>query len=299
MDKRTTQVMTEITSSCIDMMQEHGSNWTKPWRDIIAKGQPLSAKKRHYNGINRINLAMYMLKRGYTSPVFGTFKQWQSLGYRLKDAKGKGINVVFFQIVKYKDKKTDEEKTFPTWKVFTVFNSQYVENWKGDFLDDDQDLTQDWSDILDAENLAQLSGATFVNEDANSAYYRPSNDTINMPSKEQFKDASGYYGTLFHELGHWTGAKHRLDRKFGTRFGSNGYAFEELIAELTSAILSGLTKVDAEPRADHAKYLNGWIKCLKDNPDAIQKAASAADKAATFILEAAEQSEAENQKVAS
>ena len=111
------------------MMQEHGSNWTKPWRDIIAKGQPMSAKKRNYNGINRINLAMYMLKRGYTSPVFGTFKQWQSLGYKLKDAKGKGINnVVFFQIVKYKDKKTDEEKTFPTWKVFTVFNSQYVEN---------------------------------------------------------------------------------------------------------------------------------------------------------------------------
>ena len=68
------------------------------------------------------------------------------------------------------------------------------------------------------------------------------------------------------------------------------YAFEELIAELASAILSGLTKVDAEPRTDHAKYLNGWIKCLKDNPDAIQKAASAADKAATFILEAAEQS---------
>ena len=160
-------------------------------------------------------------------------------------------------------------------------------------------MTQDWADIFDAENLAELSGANFVNEDANSAYYRPSNDTINMPSKEQFKDASGYYGTLFHELGHWTGSKDRLDRKFGTRFGSDGYAFEELIAELTSAILSGLTKVDAEPRADHAKYLNGWIKCLKDNPDAIQKAASAADKAATFILETAEQSETENLKVAS
>lgn len=299
MDKRTNQVMTEISSTCIEMMQEHGSNWTKPWRDIIAKGQPLSAKQRNYNGINRISLSIHMIKRGYTSPVFGTFKQWQSLGYKLKDAKGKGINVIFFQIVKYKDKKTNEEKTFPTWKVFTVFNSQYVDGYKGDFLPEEKELSQEWSDIIDAENLAELTGAKFINEDANSAYYRPSNDTINMPAKEQFKSASGYYGTLFHELGHWTGSKERLDRKFGTRFGSDGYAFEELIAELTSAILSGLTKVDAEPRADHAKYLNSWIECLKSKPDAIQKAASAADKAATFILEAAEQSETENLKVAS
>nr|BAR19371.1 hypothetical protein [uncultured Mediterranean phage uvMED] len=124
MDKRTNQVMTEISSACIEMMQEHGSNWTKPWRDIIAKGQPLSAKQRNYNGINRISLSIHMIKRGYTSPVFGTFKQWQSLGYKLKDAKGKGINVIFFQIVKYKDKRLMKKKPFQHGKysLFSTLN---------------------------------------------------------------------------------------------------------------------------------------------------------------------------------
>ena len=126
-----------------------------------------------------------------------------------------------------------------------------------------------------------------------------------MVHKDKFKrtgDSSAtenYYSTFLHELTHWTGHESRLKRKMDDYFGTAGYAFEELIAELTSAILSGLTKVDAEPRADHAKYLNGWIKCLKNDPEAISKACSAADKAATFILETAEQSEAENLKVAS
>jgi len=299
MDKKTTQVMHEITSRVTSDMATAGINWVKPWVNVLQHNQPMSARKHQYSGINRINLSMLMAARGYTSPVFATYNQWQSLGYELEGAKGKGIRIVFWSLIKYEDKKTGEEKLYPKWKSWPVFNSQYVKGWKGDFLPEEKKLNQDWSDIIDAENLAELTGAKFVNEDANSAYYRPSNDTINMPSKEQFKNASSYYGTLFHELGHWTGSKERLDRKFGTRFGSDGYAFEELIAELTSAILSGLTKVDAEPRADHAKYLNSWIECLKSKPDAIQKAASAADKAATFILEAAKQSETENIKVAS
>ena len=105
-----------------------------------------------------------------------------------------------------------------------------------------------------------------------------------MPSKAQFPDAATYYGTLFHELAHWTGHETRENRKLGSRFGSDRYAFEELVAELASAMLSGITGVEATPREDHAIYLNNWIACLKDDPKAIQKAASLAEKAAQFIL---------------
>ena len=112
-----------------------------------------------------------------------------------------------------------------------------------------------------------------------------------MPNREQFKDASGYYGTLFHELAHWSGHPTRLDRKFGTRFGSDQYAFEELIAELSAAMLAGIMGVDMTPRDDHAKYLNGWIKCLQDDPKAIQKAASQAEKAAQFVLHSPDEQE--------
>ena len=89
---------------------------------------------------------------------------------------------------------------------------------------------------------------------------------------------------MFHELVHWTGAKSRLDRKFGIRFGDDSYAKEELIAELGGAMLSGISRVDATPRADHARYLNGWIKGLKEQPKMIMTAASNAEKAAQYIL---------------
>ena len=115
-----------------------------------------------------------------------------------------------------------------------------------------------------------------------------------MPTKAQFKNDSGYYGTMFHELVHWTGHASRLARKFGNRFGDDNYAKEELVAELGGAMLSAIAKVDAEPRADHAKYLNGWIKGLKDQPKMILTAASKAEKAAQYIIE---QSSNNNDKV--
>jgi antirestriction protein ArdC len=98
---------------------------------------------------------------------------------------------------------------------------------------------------------------------------------------------------MFHELVHWTGHSSRLDRKFGTRKGNDNYAKEELVAELGAAMLSAIAKVDAEPRADHAKYLNGWIKGLKDQPKMILTAASKAEKAAQFIIDQSTQNSKE------
>jgi antirestriction protein ArdC len=105
-----------------------------------------------------------------------------------------------------------------------------------------------------------------------------------MPAFEAFNSAASYYSTAFHELGHWTGAKARLNREFGKRFGDKAYAAEELVAELTAAFLCAEFNVDGELR--HAGYIANWIELLKEDARAFFAAASAAQKAADHMRQA-------------
>jgi antirestriction protein ArdC len=106
-----------------------------------------------------------------------------------------------------------------------------------------------------------------------------------MPTPNQFHTTSDFYGVLFHELGHWTGNKKRLARDMSGRFGDEQYAAEELVAELTAALLCGVHSIDAEPRDEHAKYIKSWIKVLKNDKRAFITASSYAQKAADFLLD--------------
>jgi antirestriction protein ArdC len=116
------------------------------------------------------------------------------------------------------------------------------------------------------------------------AYYNVSQDFVQMPAFEAFRDAESYYATLAHETTHWTRHKSRLDRNFGRkRFGDEGYAMEELVAELGSAFLSADLDLTPELRGDHASYISSWIKVLKDDKRAIFTSASHAQRAADFL----------------
>ena len=116
------------------------------------------------------------------------------------------------------------------------------------------------------------------------AYYNVSQDFVQMPPFESFRDAASYYATLAHETTHWTRHKSRLDRDFGRkRFGDEGYAMEELVAELGSAFLSADLDLTPDVRENHASYIASWIKVLKDDKRAIFTAASHAQRAADFL----------------
>ncbi|WP_020184559.1 zincin-like metallopeptidase domain-containing protein [Methylopila sp. 73B] len=115
----------------------------------------------------------------------------------------------------------------------------------------------------------------------NKAAYLPNRDIIVMPPYETFKDAEGFFGTLSHETVHWTGAKERLSREFGKRFGDEKYAAEELVAELGAAYLCATHGVPATFRS--AQYIASWIKVLENDSRAIFTAASYASQAVTFI----------------
>ena len=281
-------ILNNTAMALIKLMETEGMNWTKPWKTTtMNNGQPISIRKREYNGINRWILGMEMAINGYTSPVFATFQKWKEVGAKIKKG-ATSHEVVFFKTLlktEQNEKGEEEQIKIPLMKTYRVFNADQVEGWKGNWLTEGEEQTQDWKDVELADLIVENSGAEIDHINQNQAFYMPSLDKIVMPKKEQFTDDSGYYGTMFHELVHWTGHSSRLDRKFGARKGNDNYAKEELVAELGAAMLSAIAKVDAEPRADHAKYLNGWIKGLKDQPKMILTAASKAEKAAQFIID--------------
>lgn len=138
---------------------------------------------------------------------------------------------------------------------------------------------EDQRDKIDDAFVAS-SGAD-IREGAGEACFAPGTDFISMPAFAAFRNAHSFYSTAFHELGHWTGHKSRLDRQFGKRFGDKAYAAEELVAELCAAFLCAEFDFDGDLR--HAGYIANWISLLKSDSRAFFTAASKAQAAADFL----------------
>ena len=125
---------------------------------------------------------------------------------------------------------------------------------------------------------------TDIRSGGNLAYYNIGQDFVQLPPFEAFRDAESFYATKAHELAHWTRHEKRLNRSFGRkRWGDEGYAAEELVAELASAFLCADLGLTPEVREDHASYIAQWLEVLKNDRRAIFTAASHAQKAADYL----------------
>jgi antirestriction protein ArdC len=193
-----------------------------------------------------------------------------------------GTKVYFVKQLVGKDK-DDETKTrvIPMLREYTVFNVDQCEGLPARVMTagtvkvrnpDERDATID--------EFLTCSSAD-IREGAGEAYYRPGDDYISLPSFAAFKDAAHFYATAFHELGHWTGHKSRLDRDLRHRFGERAYAAEELIAEPTAAFLCAEFSLDGDLR--HAGYIASWIGLLKADKRAFFTSASKAQAAADYL----------------
>jgi antirestriction protein ArdC len=217
---------------------------------------------------------------GFHSNVWGSFKQWDSLGANVKKGE-KGTAIVFYKPLsstKVNEQGENENSFYACLKTYYVFNAEQIEG-----IEIKPRVNVD-KPFLNNELIDQLvanTGAT-LKHGGNSAYYRPSEDYINMPIKADFKDEAGYYATLLHELTHWSGAKHRLDRTKGKRFADTAYAFEELIAEIGSAFLCEKYSVKGDIR--HEGYIASWLKALKNDNKMIFKASAYAQKSTDYIV---------------
>ena len=264
----------EVTNRIIERLEQGSIPWLKPWHTTNTLDKNIKTGNE-YNGINRIILGM----SGFDSNIWGSFKQWKDLGANVK-LHEKGTAIVFYKPVSGV-KVTSEGDEIIYNSVFTtsyIFNAEQVEGIeiKPRVIED-----KPFSNNVLVDSMVTNTGA-HIKHGGNSAYFSPSEDYINMPIKSDFFDEANYYATLLHELTHWSGHKHRLDRTKGKRFGDTQYAFEELIAELGSAFLCEKYAVKGDIR--HEGYIQSWLKALKNDNKMIFKASAYAQKSTDYIV---------------
>lgn len=257
------------------------------WRQ--STGRPTNAVTgRPYSGFNVLALWAAAEAHGYSSGRWATFNQWAAAGAKVR--KGAKSTVIAFwkplpggksaaaSCTDTGDVLDGSGRGRLLARCFNVFNADQVDGAPAlpQLVLTPDDKTQAATQFIGATGIQIRHGGDL-------AAYIPSIDQVWLPHAAQFRDLTSYYAVLAHEAVHWTGAKHRLHRQFGTRFGDEAYGFEELVAELGSAFLCAHLGLSPEPRSDHAAYIASWLKILKNDPKAILTAASKAQEAADFL----------------
>lgn len=275
-----------VTDRIVADIEAGTAPWRKPWAPGVngVGSRPLRVTFEPYSGINTLMLWSESAHRGYRSPVWMTYRQAQELGAQVRKG-SKGSLVVYASKATKTETRNGEdvERSFSFLKSYTVFNCDCIEGLPERFAVRDPALVPTVERIAAAETFVGRTGAIVHHNGGDRAFYRPSSDSIHMPVLKQFRDRESYYGTLLHELTHWTGPEHRCARKFGARFGDRAYAAEELVAELGAAFLCADLGIASEPRPDHAAYLASWLEVMKADARAIFTAAAAAQRACEFV----------------
>ncbi|CAM5631863.1 MAG: zincin-like metallopeptidase domain-containing protein [Sphingobium sp.] len=277
----------DITNQIIAELEAGRVPWVQPWASAKAPLQmPHNASSsRCYSGINILILWHAVVSRGFSSNAFLTFRQALELGGNV--CKGAtGTTVVYAHRFTPGDERRQAAEegrtpgTIPFLKRFTVFNLDQCEGLPDAYTaaiprpDPDQILPE-------AEALIKATGADF-RIGGDQAYYDVANDRVCVPPPSRYFDPINWNRTAFHELGHWTGSKERLDRDQSGRFGSETYGREELVAEMAGAFVCAALGI--EPTVRHSDYIGAWLDIMRADDRAIVRAASAASKAADYLL---------------
>jgi len=303
----------------------NANNWKKGWMGVNGsiQGLPQNISGRTYSGGNSFFLMFNTAEKGYKTPVYMTFKQAkeQNLhvksgeksvpifkwGLSIKDENGKKVSEEDYNAMSQEERATMDVRPFP--KMFHVFNIdqtnlEEVNKKRYDaivarFKTPEQEV-KDTEGMYVNEALDRMfeqktwHANIQYDKPADQAFYSPSTDSIVLPMKEQFKlgktpeevyhDGMEYYSTALHEMAHSTGHESRLDRKFGAQ-GADNYAHEELIAEMTSALVGSTMGFDRKILENNANYLSGWLNRLRDKPETITTIMTDVGKASDMIIE--------------
>jgi len=265
-----------------------GDQWVMPWTAGAAGGMPHNATTGHrYRGVNVVMLWFEAQERAYPANQWASYKQWHGAGAQVRKGE-RGTLIVYAGQTVVRDPAEggeENERTIRFLKCSHVFNAAQVDGYELPTVER-PDLAER---LAHAERFVTATGAD-IRYGQGRAFYSPSHDFVGMPDWDQFKDTDGAtatenaYGVLLHELTHWTKHERRLDRDLGgQRFGDDGYAMEELVAELGAAYLCASLGIAAEPRADHARYIENWLGVLKADKKAIFTAAARASDAAEYL----------------
>jgi antirestriction protein ArdC len=288
------EVYKQVTDRIVAMLESGTKPWQKSWSvdapatlNLGAMQRPLRANGQAYRGVNVLNLWVAAQMRGLQSRHWMTYKGAQELGAQVR--KGARGEFAFYvgQSTKPGENEGDDDKTFSFLKCYHVFNADEIEGLPPRFAPVAPPVDVPAPACPHARNATVdaffADAGVRLAHGGNRAFYSPALDAVRMPELGAFNSAESYYATLAHEAVHWTGHESRCARPFGTRFGDDAYAIEELVAELGAAFLCADLAISDAPREDHASYLASWLKVLKADHKAIFTAASAADRAASFL----------------
>lgn len=276
-------VYDRVTASIVAQLEQGVRPWAKPWAGGSDGGfppMPIRSNGERYKGVNVLLLWGAAEERGYVQPRWMTFKQALEAGAAVRKGE-KGSLVVYAN--KFTREVEGEEVEIPFMKGYTVFNVEQIDGLAPEYFAHVAPLADGPRPIEAAERFLGGVGAD-VRHGGGSAFYTPTHDFIQLPPLAAFIDAESYYATRAHETIHWTRHETRLNRDFGRkRWGDEGYAVEELVAEIGAAFLAADLRLYMQPREDHAAYLASWLKVLKGDKRAIFTAASHAQKACDFL----------------
>tara|TARA_B100000519_G_C14233402_1_gene433572 strand:+ start:306 stop:1190 length:885 start_codon:yes stop_codon:yes gene_type:complete len=271
-----------LTNQLIESIE---SDSLPKWFDGLAVrlGSRNPATNHSYTGANRLILAC----QPYSDSAWSTYEGWKSLGYFVqKGEKSTGIfrpNPVKIYEVDAYGNKTGEHSVLNLFKTLHVFNAEQTKDVNGNCYKSEPVVKNEFNPIAQCESVVSAHNPN-IQFKGDQPCYIPAKDTIVMPNADNFTTSENYYRTLFHELAHWTSHVSRCDRKLGKRFGSADYAFEELVAELTSAFVSSDLNLTGQLE-NHASYLKSWLKVLKDDNRALIKASRLAQIASNYIMQ--------------
>lgn len=278
-----------VTDKIIAELEEGRLPWVQPWngQDTACQiGLPQNAvSQKSYSGINILLLWGAVIEKAYPSQTWLTYRQAKSLGGNVR--KGEHGEVICYAdrfITKDEKQNASAEGrdavAIPFLKRYRVFNIAQCDDLPTDLYQQSAPLPER-EIIPEAEKLAEATGAD-IRIGGDRAFYVPSRDYVQLPPQPAFSEQINYYRTCFHELGHWTGHKTRLDRDQSGRGKTKTYAREELVAEMCAAFVCASLSI--QPTVRHADYIGSWLDVLKEDKRAIFKAASLASKAVDYLL---------------
>jgi antirestriction protein ArdC len=284
-----TSLYQEITEKIIAELEAGRVPWVQPWGTAAAKASVSmpknAATQRRYSGINVLILWATVIDRGFSAQSWLTFRQALGLGGNVRKGEH-GTTVVYADRFtpdeerRRAERDGDEPNAIPFLKRFTVFNTDQCENLPEGLVTAPVPVPEGLI-LPHAEALIAASGADF-RIGGERAFYNPNYDFIQVPRPDAYFEPINWHRTALHELGHWVGHASRLGRDLSGGFGSALYAKEELIAEMTSAFVCA--SLGIVPTVRHADYISSWLEVLRDDDRAIVRAASAASKAADYLL---------------
>lgn len=284
----------EVVELFLQSLSKPPEEWAQGWLAPTAALPFNLMTGNRYRGVNRLKLMLVTQKNHWSDPRWLTFHQITKKEYHLRKG-SKSVEIEFF--LPY----DTEQKVWLDWELYEqlpaeqkknctfyakysrVFNASQVEGVPPYLPEaiEEQEISPDR--LL--QTLSDAMGVRIFHDGGDQAFYRPSTDTIHLPEQRYFHSDDDYNGTVLHELTHASGAEHRLNRNIRNGFGTDAYAYEELVAEIGSTFMSEYLhmKPSAFHIKNHVAYVRNWIDTLQAKPEILFDAVKEADTAATYM----------------